>query len=154
MSQSCLPKDLVAAATCLECLSIAQLEAIQAYLLCQIANNGGGGGSTAKVYRALLTQSGANAPVATVLENTLGGTPVWSYSAPGTYVVTLAGAFTVGKTFVISGSTAQVGDVTICLGILMAGATVNAIEVHTFDNGGSGLDGILNNSAIEILVYP
>ena len=32
-----------------------------------------------KVYTALLTQTGTNAPVATVLENTLGGTPVWSY---------------------------------------------------------------------------
>lgn len=29
-----------------------------------------------KVYTALLTQTGTDAPVATVLENTLGGTPI------------------------------------------------------------------------------
>jgi len=51
-----------------------------------------------KVYTALLTQSGTNAPVATVLENTLGGTVVWSYSGTGSYQATLTGAFT-SKTF-------------------------------------------------------
>ena len=31
-----------------------------------------------KVYRALLSQTGTAAPTATVLENTLGGTVVWT----------------------------------------------------------------------------
>ena len=52
-----------------------------------------------KVYTALLTQSGTNAPVATVLENTFGGDIVWSYSSTGSYLGTLAGAFTSQKTF-------------------------------------------------------
>lgn len=47
-----------------------------------------------KVYTALLTQSGTFAPVATVLENTLGGTVVWSRNNEGKYSATLAGAFT------------------------------------------------------------
>ena len=51
-----------------------------------------------KVYTALLTQSGTSAPVATILQNTLGGTPVWSRSGVGTYAITLAGAFPVDKT--------------------------------------------------------
>lgn len=38
-----------------------------------------------KVYVALLTQSGTNAPVATVLKNTLGSEVVWSYTFAGTY---------------------------------------------------------------------
>jgi hypothetical protein len=46
-----------------------------------------------KVYTALLTQSGTNAPVATVLENTLGGVPVHGYSDVGYYTVSLADAF-------------------------------------------------------------
>lgn len=50
-----------------------------------------------KVYTALLTQTGTNAPVATVLENTLGAVPVWSYQSIGTYVLTLTGAFLEGK---------------------------------------------------------
>lgn len=49
-----------------------------------------------KVYRAVLTQSGTDAPTATVLENTLGGTVVWTRDNPGRYVATLVGAFPVG----------------------------------------------------------
>lgn len=53
---------------------------------------------TYKVYTALLTQTGTNPPVATVLENTLGDV-VWSYTNPGKYRANLSGAFTEGKTF-------------------------------------------------------
>ena len=53
-----------------------------------------------KVYTALLTQSGTNAPVATVLENTLGIVPVWSYDEVGYYILTASGAFTDTKTFI------------------------------------------------------
>lgn len=51
-----------------------------------------------KIYRALLTQAGTDAPVATVLENTLGGSVVWSRVNVGFYEGTLTGAFTSGKT--------------------------------------------------------
>lgn len=53
-----------------------------------------------KIYKALLTQSGTNAPVATVLVNTLSGTPVWSRASAGSYRLTLAGEWVVDKTFV------------------------------------------------------
>lgn len=36
-----------------------------------------------KVYTALLTQSGTDAPVAIVFENNLGGIPVWSRNGVG-----------------------------------------------------------------------
>ena len=49
--------------------------------------------SVPKVYKALLTQTGTNAPVATVLVNTLSGTPVWSRNSIGTYRLTLANEF-------------------------------------------------------------
>lgn len=39
-------------------------------------------------YTAKLTQSGTNAPVATVLENTLGFTPTWEYVGVGKYRIT------------------------------------------------------------------
>jgi hypothetical protein len=55
---------------------------------------------TYKVYTALLSQSGTNAPVAVVLENTLGFTPVWSRTGIGTYHLTYAGGFTANKTWV------------------------------------------------------
>lgn len=59
------------------------------------ANYGG-----SKVYKALLNQTGTNAPVATVLVNTLSGTPVWSRSGIGQYRLTLAGEFLQYKVFV------------------------------------------------------
>ncbi len=40
---TCTPQVLAAAASCFQCLSEAQLAQINAYLLCQIVNNGGGG---------------------------------------------------------------------------------------------------------------
>ena len=39
-----------------------------------------------KVYTALLSQSGTNAPTATVLENTLGQTITWSYNGIGNFI--------------------------------------------------------------------
>lgn len=57
--------------------------------------------SSYKVYTALLTQSGTNDPVATVLENTLGGTVVWTYGSTGLYQATLTGAFPANKLFFI-----------------------------------------------------
>lgn len=62
-------------------------------IIALIANFNGGGAAPYKVYTALLSQSGTDAPVATVLENTLGGDVVWSYESVGVYHATLAGAF-------------------------------------------------------------
>jgi len=45
-----------------------------------------------KVYTALITQTGENAPVATVLENTIGNL-IWTRSSAGSYDLTLVGAF-------------------------------------------------------------
>jgi hypothetical protein len=45
---------------------------------------------TYKVYTALLTQTGTDAPVATVLENSFGGEVVWTRDAVGSYVATCA----------------------------------------------------------------
>lgn len=53
------------------------------------------------VYTASLAQAGTGAPVATVVSNTLGGTVVWTRTAQGLYLATLAGVFTAGKTMVI-----------------------------------------------------
>jgi hypothetical protein len=56
-----------------------------------------------KVYTALLTQSSTDAPVATVLENTLGVTPTWKYNSNGNYSIQCSACFTDGKTFVTMG---------------------------------------------------
>jgi len=53
------------------------------------------------VYTALLTQAGATAPVATILQNTTGGTFTWSRQSAGNYTITASSAlFTANKTMV------------------------------------------------------
>jgi len=49
------------------------------------------------IYTAFITQTGTAAPVASVLENTIGSV-AWSYYSVGTYLLTKNGAFVSGKT--------------------------------------------------------
>ncbi len=61
-----------------------------------------------KVYTALLTQTGVNPPVATVLKNTTGGTIAFAYDNVGVYRAVITGAnFTANKTavFITTGLT-------------------------------------------------
>lgn len=103
-----------------------------------------------KKYVALLTQSGTNAPVATVLENSLGGTLVWTYEAQGSYLGTLNGAFTLNKTHVLAGTAdAVTGFVKVPLDV----ATVDGITIQTYVVD-EGADGQMTKMPIQILVYP
>jgi len=111
-----------------------------------------------KVYRASLTQSGANPPVATVLENTIGPI-VWSRSTDGIYFATLAGAFPSGKTLVFG--SVQGNDVAFW-GSIFTDSTAtcanwvsaNVVQVLSGHIAVENLDGFLSNFPIEILVYP
>jgi hypothetical protein len=103
-----------------------------------------------EVYTALLTQTGNNAPVATVLENTLGGTVVWTRTNTGQYLATLSGAFTLDKTvvFVTTGSK----------GTITANAypsDVNNISLNTFSTSDSlyRIDDAIEKTSFEIRVY-
>jgi hypothetical protein len=102
------------------------------------------------VYVALLNQSGADAPVATVLENTLGGTVVWTYNGPGDYVATLSTAFTVNKTFMLA---AVNGETSASAAITPYTIGVNSIGFFSMDadNNPVELDG---GCFFEIRVYP
>lgn len=104
-----------------------------------------------KIYRALLLQSGTNAPVATVLENSLGGTLVWSYYDVGVYYVELTGAFPSGRTLV----TVTPGETSFAY-IAAIPVGVNQLWLETFTlNGLVYTNGLLTTGAnIEILVYP
>lgn len=119
-------------------------------------NSGNGSGARPyKVYTALLTQAGTNAPVATVLENTLGGTVVWSYDGVGQYRATLASAFTQNKTWfsfinIITGAE---------IDIRLTWDTINEITLMTALGGVAGgigvfTDDIITDASIEIRVYP
>lgn len=140
--------DLDAAAT-LDGTELVELEQDGASVQCttqDIADLGGGGASYLK-YVALLTQTGTDAPVATVLENTLGGTVVWSYDDSGEYIATLAGVFTENKTAVFCGNTAAA---------FLSGYwdTVNTVKLDVSADDGTLIDDGLALTPIEIRVYP
>lgn len=100
-----------------------------------------------KVYTAMLTQTSTSAPTAKVLENTLGGTLVWTYSSIGVYVGTLTGAFTVDKSPIIL--TSNNSGVTLTGG---ASGSTNFVGIET-RTGGTLTDGLMTDSFIEIRVY-
>lgn len=104
-----------------------------------------------KVYIALLSQSGTNAPVATVLKNTLGGVPVWSYNNVGRYEVMLTDIFVDGKTISSVCNIYSNDD----FDLDSFGQTFNqdnsVIEVRTTDNGTRANN---HDFLIKIEVYP
>jgi hypothetical protein len=106
------------------------------------------------VYRALLSQSSTAAPVATVLENTLGEVPTFSRDAAGEYTLdTVAAIFTISKVAILLGS---VGSGAVDEGVFLGYAareSDTSISIFTY-SGSAGLDDILQTTAIEILVYP
>jgi hypothetical protein len=99
-----------------------------------------------KIYMALLTQSGTDAPVATVLMNTLGGTVVWTYNGNGSYIATLSGAFPASKTWLIINNT-QPEDSGPWLFIR---GTDNTITL----NNTNGENNSMSNTPIQIIVFP
>lgn len=104
-----------------------------------------GGGASYLVYTALLTQSGTSAPVATVLENTLGGTVVWSYSDVGTYLGNISGGFDAEKTGIIMALSAGFESKQVIGG---------DIYLYTYDETYTPSDDYLDHLFIEIRVYP
>jgi hypothetical protein len=102
-----------------------------------------------KTYRALLNQTGSNAPVATVLENDFTGSIVWTRALSGAYVGTLTGQFLSNKTFITNG-------------FVELNPTGNKIYVSRSSNDTIEVisstpsfyeDGILVNFPLEVIVY-
>lgn len=109
-----------------------------------------------KVYVALLTQSGTSAPIATVLENTLGGSVVWARTGVGTFTATLSNAFTSGKTFLIQTPSNGLSNNTK---ISSVWTSTSIIQYDSKDGANVLSDGIIfgaagtNGASIEIRVY-
>jgi hypothetical protein len=112
----------------------------------------GGGGTSYKKYVALLSQEETNAPVATVLENTLGFDIVWYYESEGFYLFqnNLTGVlFDRTKTW-INTPADHTWSNNETPGMYWDSQTpVNFIGIIAPDG-----DGTLNNYSIEIRVYP
>jgi len=104
-----------------------------------------------KVYTALLTQSGTSAPVATVLENTIGAITL-IYVGPGYYYVRSNNLFVLGKT------TAEIENFKChtywCSKNTVDQEDVDNIALISVDNSSdSNTNGRLNSTKIEIRVY-
>jgi hypothetical protein len=108
-----------------------------------------------KVYVALLKQSGTSAPTDIVLENTFGITATFSYTTTGNYELYMTGQFTYQKTYIVNG----IADQNPIGGDFALFATqyfnTDKIILTTQDIGGTGpMNGLLNDTSIEIRVYP
>jgi len=110
------------------------------------------------VYSALLTQENAEAPVATVLQQTISGTLTWSRLGPGSYVLTSDGTpFTSNKTQVFinngNGNTFSSGGSGNLYAARWESTTTDTITIGTSTTGAAPQDGNLTNASIEIRVY-
>lgn len=102
-------------------------------------------------YEALLTQSGTSAPVVTVLENSFGGTIVWTYVSAGRYRATLTGAFTSGKTAIILSPNFILGGGSHTLN--HEWQNTNSVDIYCLSNS-TLTNSMMTNSYIEFRVYP
>jgi hypothetical protein len=125
----------------------------------------GGGSSGYLSYVALLTQSGTDAPIATVLGNTLGGTVVWTRLGVGWYAGTLAGAFTLNKTWIPGCSEDRFAMYPISFNAIndyaytLYPAGVDSIELQIFDATYQNVEfsTVFGGNALslpEVKVYP
>jgi hypothetical protein len=108
-----------------------------------LINTGFAGGY--KVYTALLTQAGVvNPPVATIMQNTTGGTIAWTRTGAGAYTATIADSFfTLNKTMVFING----GSATATANIEWASPTTTTVTIDT------SFDSLLTAASIEIRVY-
>ena len=102
------------------------------------------------VYTALITQAGAAAPVATVLQNTTGGTIAWTRNSTGRYVATISGTtYTNDKTTVLvtSGGNSDM----ILRPVVTSTTAIDWYNIDSSDNAVS--DTISATTTVEIRIY-
>lgn len=103
------------------------------------------------VYTALLTQTGTNAPTATILENTIGNI-TFTYDDTGSY--NISGSFPSGKTTCIISNIGQVlsDDISVRANIIADNIYISTTSVN-FAGTNNYSDDILQDTPIEIRVY-
>jgi hypothetical protein len=96
-----------------------------------------------KVYTALLTQAGTAAPVATILQNTTGGTLTWTRQSAANYTVTASSALFIANKTIVFGNQGNFLQKTLAWN--RASDTTVALDL--------GSDDRLINGAFEIRIY-
>ena len=109
-----------------------------------------------KVYTALLNQSGTNAPVATVLENTTGLTITWSRFQVGVYRGQLSALQDETKVWFLTSWASGAGDATQILYSLYNGnVNNNYLQIGTSDYNQTLYDADTEfPMLIELRIYP
>lgn len=101
-----------------------------------------------KVYTALLTQSGTDDPIATVLENTLGGPVTWSYESAGDYMATLPYNVNINKMALFNNNPSS-----SISRIMFTQNDTNTVELATWNTSGT-LANLLNmRITVEIRIH-
>jgi len=100
------------------------------------------------VYTALLTQAGTAAPVATILQNTTGGTITWSRTSAGVYAAVISGTtYPVNKTAVFLGNTNAHNTISAIA------ATTTRVSFEQIRNADDTSVDTLSTVSIEIRIY-
>ena len=106
-----------------------------------------------KVYTALLSQSGTNNPVATVLENTTGLTITWTRTGGGEYNANFSSPILIlGKVGAIIGGDHSAWDGTYINHSYYVDTSNYAFT--SVDSGNTLVDSMYSNTLIEIRIYP
>jgi hypothetical protein len=101
-----------------------------------------------KVYSALISCTNSSTVTANVLKNNIGSI-VWSRNSTGNYSATLASAFTIGKTVVIT----SVNNGYLIIAPSTTNVSANVISVQTnLSSSGAYVD-YIENLYVEIRVY-
>jgi hypothetical protein len=100
-------------------------------------------------YIALITQSSTADPTVIELENTIGPI-VWTRSSTGTYIGTLAGVFTLDKTYL---TISQVANNSIALVARLSNDTIQVLTTDLHSPTAALHDTHLVNNTLEIRVY-
>ena len=107
-----------------------------------------------RVYTALLTQTGTDAPEAIVLENTIGD--IWfTYQQSGIYIINSNNLFTEGKTVSPQDQTKcrVYGDFTLDYNIRMEFNNISYIGMSISNDDSEYIDNVLIYKFFEIRVY-
>lgn len=108
-----------------------------------------------KVYTALLSQTGTDDPIVTIMQNTLGTNVTWTRTNTGVYLGTCTGQLIANKTVIFTqANTSLIGLIYPSLNNLPDDVT---IETGFYDNTNPSFplysDDILANTFVEIRVY-
>lgn len=99
-------------------------------------------------YKARIDPQGTGAPLATIMQNTLGFTPTWTRVGTGDYRATHTSGFPSDKVFCTGVGEASNGDSFIVIG---SDSEPDFIYVHSFDNTGAQSDDLPFFISFEIL---